>query len=253
MKFTHIRHGSHFVEVAGMKFIVDPVLADKGSTFALPRGRVKDNNPLVDLPFDKKDIGHVDGVIITHMHFDHFDEVAMEVIDKTTAIYCTPADVKKLKKAKFVNVIPIHDEFVINQNVKIKTVKGKHGTGLAGKLMGRTTGYILENIKNEKKTYIIGDSIWCDSVKETLEKYQPEVVIAFAGEARLPFGKAITMSTYDIEQVSKYSNAKIIVIHLDTWNHCFLTRDKLKLFLKDKSYKNNILIPEDGEVIDMEI
>ncbi len=252
MKITHIRHSSHLIEIAGLKFLVDPVFGEKGSTFSLPKGRTKEKNPLVDLPFDIKKIKDLDGLIISHMHFDHFDKEAINTIDKSTPIYCSINDVKKIKKIGFKNINSIDNEIIVNKSLKITIVGGKHGSGLAGKLMGKTSGYILKDISNKegKSLYIIGDSIWCEEVKNSIKKHKPNFIVAFAGEARLPFGKAITMSTSDIDSLYKFTKEyKIIVIHLDSWNYFFLTREKLKSFLNDKAFKNNIIIPDDGQVI----
>lgn len=254
MKFTHIRHASHMIEYKGKLFIIDPVLSDKGTISALPKGRVRNKNPLVSLPFHIEFVNKLDGVFITHTHSDHFDKVAQKLIPKTTPIFCHPRDVKKIKSFGFTNIEPIDEDKIIFGSIQVKATKGKHGVGLAGKIMGQTTGYILSDISNHKdkesSVYIIGDSIWYDYIKDTIKVNRPDVIIAFAGEARLAFGKPITMSTDDINHLAIYSSqSKIIVVHLDTWNHCFLTRHILKSYLKGKDYENRVLIPDDGETI----
>lgn len=252
MKFTQIRHSSHMITFNNKTFAIDPVYADKGTTFALPKGRVKEKNPLVPMPFDTSFINTLDGVFITHTHFDHFDEAAIGLLAKDIEIYCHPSESKKIKKSGFTNVISIDKEMTIHGDIHITTASGKHGTGLAGKLMGRTTGYVFtdlsQNADKEPTTYIMGDTIWYNEVRDVIKEKQPNVIIAFAGEARLPFGDNITMSTKDIHQLATAAtSSKIIVTHLDTWNHCYLTRDILKSFLANKPYDKRVLVPNDGE------
>lgn len=254
MKFTQIRHGSHIIEYKNKKFLVDPVLANQGTAFAMPKGRLDNKNPLVSLPFDKSFINDVDALIITHMHFDHFDHSAMKLLPKTLPVYCHTNDVKKIIKAGFINVEGILDTININNDISIKAIHGgKHGAGLTGILMGRTTGYVLKDIsteKTEQTVYLIGDSIWCETVKSAIEAHKPRVIIAFAGEARLPFGKPITMSINDINSMALFDEDSFIVInHMDAWNHCYLTRDNLKKFIETKPYKERIIIPTDGETM----
>jgi len=255
MNLTHIRHGSHIIEFNNKRFLVDPVFADKGSMFALPKGRVNEKNPLNPLPFNLDFLHSVDVVLITHMHFDHFDDKAKELLPKDIEIFCAPVDVKKIKKSGFTNVTAIVKSAILYENIEIKITGGKHGVGLAGKLMGQTTGFVLKDISknsSEPTTYIVGDSIWCDEISSVLTNEKPEVIITFAGSAKLPFGKPITMSTWDIHQLAEVSNkSKIIALHMDTWNHCYLTRDMLKEFITDKNYRDRIIIPKDGESLNM--
>lgn len=253
MKFTQIRHGSHIIEYNNIKILVDPVFGAQGTSAALSMGRVEEMNPLLPLPFDKNELSNVDAVLITHMHFDHFDQAAIVSLSKSIPIYCHPTDAKKIKDADFINVIGIEGKITIEGNISIETINGgHHGKGIISKLMGRTTGYILSNQSNEPSIYIIGDSIWCDAVETAIIKYRPEVIIAFAGEAR-KFGKPITMSTYDLDKVAACKNkSKIIVNHMDAWNHCYLTRDMLSDFIRGKKYEKRFYIPKDGETISFE-
>jgi len=255
MKFTQIRHGSHLISYKDKTYLVDPVFADQGSMSALPMGRIKVKNPLVDMPFDMAFLQDLDGLILTHLHFDHFDDLAKDMLDKNLAIYCHSADKKKIQKAGFKKVVAIDDSFNLGQGVSLETVNGgQHGSGLRKKMMGRTTGYVFKDksSKNQEPTlYLTGDTLWCDSVKDALRKHQPEVIIAFAGQAKL-MGQAITMGTEDLDQVANHApQAKIIVNHLDTWNHCYLTRSDLKAFLKSKTYKKRFFVPDDGESLSL--
>ena len=251
MNFTQIRHGSHIIEYKNKKYLIDPVFADKGTMAALPMGRVKDMNPLVPMPIDFGFIEELDGLILTHLHFDHFDDTAKAMLPKDIRIFCHEADVKKVQEDGFVNVTGIHGELALGNDVSLRTIDGgRHGKGLRRLMMGRTTGYVLlDHSKDdaEPRVYITGDTIWCDSVRQTLDTYKPEVIIAFAGEARL-FGGAITMGVEDLNSMTNHARgAKVIVNHLNTWNHCYLTRDSLKEYVSGKTYKDRIHIPNDGE------
>lgn len=250
MKFTHIRHGSHIVKFKGRRFLVDPVFADVGTMSAMPKARSRAKNPMLPLPFGIDAIGRLDAVIITHTHFDHFDEKAIELLPKQLPIICRSHDYKKIRRAGFMNIETVDTDKCLFGNILVRTVGGRHGKGLAGILMGKTTGFVLTDASLkpcEPKTYIIGDSIWCAEVEQTIEEENPEVIIAFAGAAKLPFGNNITMGKEDIHQLALASgNANIIAIHMDTWSHCFLTKKELKAYIKGKTYDNRILIPDEG-------
>lgn len=250
MKIQHIRHGSHIISYKGLNFLVDPVFADQGTMSAIPQGLVHLKNPLVPMPFGFDFLKTLDGIFITHMHFDHFDKTSMKHIPKALPIYCHPSVQQKIRRQGFSCVVAINDVTVIHESINIRTTGGKHGKGLVGLLMGKTTGYILSDADNiEPKTYIIGDSIWYDYIHDIITLEQPDVIIVFAGEAKL-INQAITMDEYAIQSIALHSSANIIAIHMDSWNHCYLTREKLKTFLMDKNYKDRIFIPGDGDIIE---
>ena len=235
MKFTHIRHGSHIIKYKNKTFLVDPVFADKGSMSSMPKARTKEKNPLLPMPFSFDFIKDLDGVLITHTHFDHFDDKAIEILPKDLPIFCRKPDKKKIEKNGFSNITLVDDDRIIFDDIKVTTFSGKHGIGLEGFLMGKTTGFFLSDTTNqEPKVFITGDTIWFDNLNNRLKKEKPDLIIAFAGAAVLPFGKNITMATRDIDQLAKNSGeAKIIAIHMDAWSHYFLTKDILNDFIKD--------------------
>jgi L-ascorbate metabolism protein UlaG (beta-lactamase superfamily) len=112
--------------------------------------------------------------------------------------------------------------------------------------MGPVSGFVLE-YPDEPSLYIAGDTIWCPEVQSALEKYQPRVIICFAGAARFSSGDPITMGTEDIYKVCKQvPNARVIIAHLEAWNHCSLSRQDLKKFIKAESLMEQVLIPDDG-------
>jgi hypothetical protein len=60
------------------------------------------------------------------------------------------------------------------------------------------------------------------------------------------------MTPGDIFQVhEKFSQTKIIAVHMDTVNHCFIKRADLIKAVAEKGLESSVLIPNDGEMIMM--
>ena len=78
MKFQQIRSATSIVTFANRRFLIDPMLSAQGTYPAVPdttsTGR---GNPDCDLPCPIQDLFNVDAVIVTHLHFDHFDKAAV--------------------------------------------------------------------------------------------------------------------------------------------------------------------------------
>lgn len=103
MNITHIRNATQIIEYAGKKFLIDPMLADKGAWPGFPgTARSELRNPLVALPFSREKIIDVDAVIVTHTHDDHWDEAAIATIPKTLPVFVQhEADAALLRSGDF--------------------------------------------------------------------------------------------------------------------------------------------------------
>lgn len=251
MKLLFIRHATMIIKTNDKCVLVDPVFSGIGEISPIPNKKNKSKNPLIKLNTTMEELLNVDAVIITHMHMDHFDMVARETLSKTIQIFCQPCDEKDIKELGFENVKAIESELEWN-GITMYRVDGKHGEGEVLKMMGKTSGFILENEK-KYRLYIVGDSIWCDDVEKSVMKFTPNAIVINAGAATLPMGRAITMDQYDIESlINKAPKSKVIAVHMDAWNHCMLRREDLKTFLKTKGFEEKVIIPVENELVNLD-
>jgi len=244
MKFTQIRHASCIIELENVRFIIDPILYKK-NTLTPVEGGIEQNNPLTDITVHEGLLKKVDFIILTHLHRDHFDPEILNFYGKDVPIICCGKYRRKLSKIGLENIIPVNRKIKV-KDIEIKLTKGKHGKGIVEKMMGKTYGFVLKTLKNEI-VYITGDTIWCKYVEKTIKNHKPKYIIGFAGSAKIK-DTIITLDENDIRKILEESNnAKIIVNHMDAWNHCFLTKEKLRNMI----INNNLYIPNDGEVINI--
>ncbi len=247
-----VRHATLYLEINGVKLLVDPMLAQKGEMDPVQDCGNDWRIPMTDLPFDRHELDRLtnetDAVLVTHIHRDHWDVAAQDLISKDTVIFCQPADELKIKAQGFNNVIPI--ERSTNWNgIMISRTGGQHGTGMIGEKMGKVSGFVLDDSRHS--IYIAGDTIWCGELEKALEEFKPAVTLLNAGGARFLVGDPITMTPADIIKVhQKLPATKIIAVHMDTVNHCFVTRADLVKELAHAGLQEEILIPADGEKIE---
>jgi L-ascorbate metabolism protein UlaG (beta-lactamase superfamily) len=249
MKIEFIRHSTVKIRMAQLTFLIDPMLSAKGEMEPVANAANSLRNPLADLPIPIDDILHeVDAVILTHTHRDHFDDTAIKTLSKKLPIICQPEDEEKLVGLGFSNVIKI-DEPVNWNGIQLTRKGGEHGTGELGKQMGPVSGFILK-ADNEPSLYIVGDSIWCKEVEEAITKHSPELILLNGGEAQYLTGDPITMGNKDIEKVSlEAPSAKIMVVHMESWNHCLLSREELRAYI-EKNALSNVTVLSDGEKVE---
>ena len=145
MNIQHIRNATLVVEYAGKNFLIDPMLSDKGTYPPFPNSARQDQkNPLVELPVSIEDIiKDVDAVIVTHLHYDHWDEAAAEVLPKDIKLFSqNDEDAEEIGKAGFTNIEVLTENTVFEGIQLIKTA-GEHGRGEILKMAGLVCSVIL--------------------------------------------------------------------------------------------------------------
>ncbi|MGK9044335.1 MBL fold metallo-hydrolase [Mammaliicoccus vitulinus] len=249
MKINHIRNATSIIEYANNRFLIDPMLGEKGSFGAFPNAPRQDqDNPIVDLPMSLDEItNNIDAIILTHLHADHFDEVAQQVLNKNIQVFVQNEDeADQIRNVGFKNVEVLTEYTTFNDIKLIKTL-GKHGRGEIVEAMGPVCGVIFEH-ESEQKLYIAGDTVWYSKIKETINHYQPEIIIVNGGDNQFYDGSSLIMNGYDIYQVSKEApNSKIIVVHMEAVNHWNLSRDRLKELSTELNMDSQVLVPDDGD------
>lgn len=245
IEFVHIRHATSIIKIGNKAILVDPMLSAKES---LPTVKTVNNelkNPRTELPLNTDSIvKNVDYLLLTHLHFDHFDKEAIATLSKKIPVLCSKTDIKGIENAGFSTTHPIENEYEID-GIKITQYPATHGKGILKYMMGKGSSYLIEY--KGFKVFLTGDCLLTNTLKNNLIKTKPDIIIANAGAAKLKFGKPITMSIKDIQEISKtLTGTKILVVHLDALNHCTETRTYCKEQIRDYP---NIYIPNDGEQV----
>ncbi|ARW05622.1 UPF0173 protein YddR [Bacillus atrophaeus] len=147
MNIQQIRNATLVVEYAGKTFLIDPMLAEKGTYPPFPNSPRQDQkNPLVSLPTSVDHmINNLDAVIVTHLHLDHFDDAAKDMLPKDIKMFVqNEEDAKEVRNAGFQNVEILTTDTDFEGIQLIKT-KGEHGRGDILKLAGLVCGVVFKH------------------------------------------------------------------------------------------------------------
>jgi len=249
MKINQIRNATIVVEYANKKFLIDPMLAEKGTYPPFPNSPRQDqNNPLVSLPTSVENIVEdIDAVIVTHLHLDHFDEEAQRILPKDIKMFVqNEEDATEVRNAGFQNVEVLQEDTVFEDIQLIKT-KGEHGRGEILKLAGLVCGVVFKH-QSEKTLYVAGDTVWYDEVQKIIDTHKPEIIVVNGGDNQFFEGGSLVMGKEDIYKVYKAAlNSQIIVVHMEAVNHWNLSREELKSFINEKGMASTVSVPDDGE------
>jgi L-ascorbate metabolism protein UlaG (beta-lactamase superfamily) len=250
MKLQLIRNATLRLEYAGRIILIDPLL---GSKHSYPSYTGIEDNPTVDLPMPATEVlADVDLLLISHLHTDHFDKKAQEIIDKELPIFCQPGDKEIIETYGFKHVDELESETQWDQ-VGISRTGGQHGTGQWAKRLNPVSGFVFQHA-NEPTLYWIGDSVWCEEVERALDKYQPQVIVTHSAGAELEDSGPIVMDAAQTIMVCQAASpAVVIATHMEALDHCKTTRKDLQDAVEKSGIdKNRLLIPNDGELVEID-
>ncbi len=247
MQIQLIRNATLRLEYAHRSLLIDPYLAAKHSR---PSYTGASPNPLVDLPCSPLEaVAGIEMVLISHLHSDHFDPAAQELLPKAIPILCQPEDKAAIASIGFRDVIPVKD--TVNwQGITITRTPCQHGTGAVLGEMGNASGFVF-HAENEPTAYWVGDTIWCEAVAETILGTQPDVIITHSCGAMWGDHILIVMDAVQTVAVCRAApNSTVIATHMEALDHATVTRAALRKYAAAHGIEaEKLLIPLDGEKI----
>ncbi|MED3820174.1 MULTISPECIES: MBL fold metallo-hydrolase [Priestia] len=250
MKITHIRNATLLVEYGGKTFLIDPMLAKKGTYPPFPNSiRQDQNNPLVSLPLSVEEIIEgIDAVILTHLHLDHFDDAAKQALPNDIKMFVQNEEDAAVVRADGFKNVEVLTKNTVFEGIQLSKTKGEHGRGEILKRTGLVCGVVFKH-KSEKTLYVAGDTVWYSAVEEEINTHQPDVIVVNGGDNQFLEGGSLVMGKEDIYEVHKVApHATILSVHMEAVNHWALSREELKSFINEKDMASRVFVPDDGEV-----
>ena len=256
--YQQIRSATGKLYFAGEVFLIDPLLAKKGTYpgFQMTK-RSELFNPLTELPLTIDEIlKDVTCVMVTHTHLDHWDLYAEIYIKKELPIFVQhAADAILIRKAGFKNVKVLGKGIIFNK-VKLTRTACQHASDTMlsnpdlAEMLDLSMGFIFE-AEGHKKVYVAGDTIWNEYVETEIKTHQPDYCILNTGHAEtIMDDSAMIMGKEDVLKCIEFHNkCKVIAVHMDAINHCMHSRAMVREFVKEKKIEDKVFIPEDGEKV----
>jgi L-ascorbate metabolism protein UlaG (beta-lactamase superfamily) len=235
MKLTLVRNATVVLEVSGRRILVDPMLDPAGTRPPIENTANPVPNPTVELPFPAEQVVEgLDAVLVSHCHKDHLDDTAEGLLPRDVPVFCQPEDEERLR-AVGLDARPVDESFDWD-GLTLHRVPAQHGFGAVAEALAPVSGFVLDDL------YVAGDTVWYDTVRETIERFEPRVAIVNAGGAEFLEGGLIVMGVDDVREVVARVPT-VVCVHLEALNHCFLTRADLAAAVP------GALIPRDGESV----
>ncbi len=252
MRIQQIRNATLRLTINGKTILTDPVLS--------PRHGIEsfagiEKNPIVELPIPAEDvIKNIDLIIVSHLHQDHFDSKAKEMLPKDIPLFCQPCDEKKIAEFGFSNITAINSS-IEWKGIQITRTPGSHASNQKWiDILGNVSGFTFKT-KNGPVLYWTGDTVLNDDVKGTIEQTHPDLILTHSCGAVLDDSGPIVMDDKQTIQICRLApKSKVIATHMESLDHGTITRKALRAFAIENSISDEqLLIPEDGETLTFDI
>lgn len=230
-QITFLGHSTfHITTPGGQKLLIDPWVQ---------------NNPRC--PDDKKDVGPLDKMLITHGHYDHIQD-AVEIGKTTDALAIAVFETAGWLGTKGIkNLAPMNKGGTFAADgLKITMVHADHSCGITdGDQIvygGEAGGYIVE-MENGFKIYHAGDTAVFGDMALIAEIYQPDLAL-------LPIGDRFVMSPREAAHAVRLLNAKhVIPIHFATFPALTGTPEAFRAELSNLNLDPEVIVLESGEAL----
>lgn len=210
--FLLLGHSTVLFKIDGMTFITDPVLRDgRVGPFGLlgPKNfKYKRKYTIEDMPLE------IDGVLISHNHYDHLDYKTLKNLDNRVSRYFVPLGVKALLikqgiKGNKIDELGWYDECNF-EKIKITLAPTRHFSG-RGLFDGNKTLWGAWILKGEKSLFFSGDTGYFDEFKKIGEKYGPFELTLIECGAYSKYWSNIHLMPEETVEVGRDLRSKLIV------------------------------------------
>jgi L-ascorbate metabolism protein UlaG (beta-lactamase superfamily) len=120
----------------------------------------------------------LDGILLSHMHGDHWDRIATKTLPKGTPVITTPEAARCLADRGFTQTADLtawqtHEFTRGSDTLRITSIPGVHGPGPLASLLPQVMGSVVELIRDgavDWRGYISGDTLFRPFLGEVLER-----------------------------------------------------------------------------------
>lgn len=165
-------HSSIFIQISGQRWLIDPVFSDRASPFSFA-GPKRFHQP----PISLESLPHIDGVMISHDHYDHLDKQTIKYLANKVKHFVVPLGVDKHLVKWGVPATHIQSlDWWQSANfgkVTLTATPTQHfsGRGLFDKNETLWASYVIES--ETHKLFFSGDSGYFDGFKQIGERFGP--------------------------------------------------------------------------------
>jgi len=248
-----IGHASVFIEIDGLRLLVDPIFSDYASPFDVGPKR------LHPPPIALADLPAIDAVLITHDHYDHLDMRTVQQLAARGTAFFVPLGIGAHLQRWGVPAAQVHElewwqEHAL-RGVRLVSTPSRHysGRGLTDQNATLWTSWSV--IGPQHRFYVSGDTGYSDHFRQIGERFGP-FDLAFIKIGAYGPGAPwldIHMTPEDaVRALGELRAKRLFPVHWATFNLAFHDWDEpiKRTLAAAHAAQAEVLTPRIGEIVD---
>jgi L-ascorbate metabolism protein UlaG (beta-lactamase superfamily) len=222
-----VGNATTIIRYGGFTLLTDPNFLRRGERaylgYGLSSRRVRD--PALSI----QDLPALDGVVLSHLHGDHWDRVARRNLDRDLPIVTTTHASRRLVSHGFGRAQGLtrwqqHELDKNGRTVRITAMPARHAFGVLGRMLPPVIGTMLEfgptGGGTDLRVYISGDTLMHDELKEIPRRYPDiDLGVVHLGGTRLLGLATVTMDgRQGADWTELMSCRRVVPVHYDDYS-----------------------------------
>jgi L-ascorbate metabolism protein UlaG (beta-lactamase superfamily) len=216
---------------------------------------------LAELP--EMNLGGLDGVVISHLHTDHFDPSAEERLPHGTRMIAPLNQALQLVDQHFRDTEGLEwwqslDLEKRGELLRITAVPARHShDDVQNDRLGTGNGYLFEyscDLGLCFRMYWTGDTVWFDGMRDIYTRAgQLDLLVPHLGAVGLggPYGMMTLDSSEAVQVIELFQPRTIVPIHHHTFSHYVEPVSALQDRLRGTPFQDRLVVLQEGEQIVM--
>lgn len=256
LRIAWLGHAGVLIEIDGKRILVDPVLSDRASPFTFA-GPKRFHPPPVDIP----KLAGIDGVVITHNHYDHLDKATILPLSKQATRFFVPlGNEGQLKYWKIpadqINQLDWWQEAQLG-DIKIVATPSRHYSNRGTFDYKKTLWASWSIIGPKHRVFVSGDTGYAKLFTDIGEKFGPFdfSVIKVGAYGPGQSWNDVHMTPEKAVQVHLDVKGKhMLPVHWATFNLAYHPWDEpiIRTVVAAAEKKAALLTPKVGQMVDLE-
>jgi L-ascorbate metabolism protein UlaG (beta-lactamase superfamily) len=175
---TFIGTATTLLRLGGFTLLTDPNFVHRGQWVHIGEGIVSRRRTEPAVGIDE--LPDLDGVVLSHLHGDHFDRVARRGLHRDLPVFTTPQAARSLRRKGFTESVPMstwaeRSMTKAGESLTLTSLPGTHAYGVLGKLLPPVMGTLIEYRsapgRPSLRIYLSGDTLVHEDLRRVARRW----------------------------------------------------------------------------------